>query len=93
MAECRILTERLTELGGRGFKGPPHYFGDNADTDRRKRNSAEFARRRDRGVCFKCTPDKLVAHDCPFLQRPPHGVEATWSGVAATAPSVRRQRA
>jgi len=92
-AECRILTERLAELGGRGFKGPPHYFGDNADTDRRKRNAAEFARRRDRGLCFKCTPDELAAHDCPFLQCPRHGVEATRSGVAATAPSVRRQRA
>jgi len=93
MAECRILTERLTELGGRGFKGPPHYFGDNLDPDRRKRNAAEFVRRRDRGLCFKCTPDELGAHDCPFLQCPRHGVEATRSGVAATAPSVRRQRA
>jgi hypothetical protein len=87
-AECLVLTERLDAIQGKGFKGPPHYFGNNTDQDKKKRNMAEFSRRRSLGLCFKCTPSDLT--NCQFLDCPRHGTAAVQSGAASRAASVRR---
>ncbi len=55
-SECLVLTERLDAIQGKGFKGPPHYFCNNTDQDEKKRNMAEFSRRRSLGLFFNCTP-------------------------------------
>ncbi len=89
-AECRLLSERLEHIDGRGFKGPPQYFGPNSDSDTKKRNQAEFSRRRNSGLCFKCTMSDVTA--CPFIECPRHGAAAVRSGAAASAASVRRPR-
>ena len=90
-AECRLLKERLAAINGRGFSGPPHYFGDNEDPARKKKNHDEFSRRRTGGLCFKCTQAEVTS--CPFLECPRHGTDAVRSGAAASgAASVRRNR-
>ena len=89
-AECRLLKERLAAINGRGFSGPPHYFGDNEDPARKKKNHDEFSRRRSGGLCFKCTQAEVTS--CPFLECPRHGAEAVRSGAASGAAAVRRHR-
>ena len=89
-AECRLLQERLAAINGRGFSGPPHYFGDNDDPARKKKNHDEFSRRRSGGLCFKCTQAEVTS--CPFLECPRHGAEAVRSGAASGAAAVRRHR-
>jgi hypothetical protein len=55
--------------------GPPHYFGDNKDDDRRVRNQAELKRRRASGFCFKRRVTDVK--DAPFLECPLHGALAS----------------
>jgi len=91
-AECRLLSEeRDAAINAR--KGPPHYFGDNKDSARKQQNQAEFVRRRNLGLCFKCTQADLAVSTTPFLQCPRHGSDAVRAGTAAAAPSVRRTKA
>jgi hypothetical protein len=87
-SRCLLLTERLDAIEGTGFKGPPQYFGANADPEKKKRNQAEFSRRRTHRLCFKCTQSDLTASH--FLDCPRHGTAATRSGAAARATSVSR---
>lgn len=89
-AECRVLHDRLKAIDGRGFHGPPQYFGTNDDPDSKKKNLAEFSRRKNAGLCFKCTQADVTP--CPFLECPRHGTAAVRSGSAKGAPSVRRAR-
>jgi len=89
-AECLVLRERLAAVDGRGFRGPPQYFGTNDDPDRKKQNQEEFIRRRNAGICFKCTQAEVST--CPFIACPRHGAEAVKTGAAKGAPSVRRAR-
>ncbi len=44
-SECRLLSERLENIEGKGFKGPPLYFGPNSDPDKilTKQNQAGVA--------------------------------------------------
>ena len=54
-AQClQLTTERLSAVQGRGFNGPPHYFGDNGDTKRKAQNRTEFERSKQLGLYFKC---------------------------------------
>jgi len=90
-AECLLLSEeRDAAIDAR--KGPPHYFGDK-DSARKQQNQAEFVRRRNLGLCFKCTQADLAVSTTPFLQCPRHGSDAVRAGTAAAAPSVRRTKA
>ena len=76
VARCsRLTAEHAAQSAGTGFVGPPHYFGDNKDDDRRARNQAELKRRRTAGLCFKCRVTDVK--DLPFLQCPLHGALAT----------------
>jgi hypothetical protein len=88
-AECLLLVEERQAAIQAG-KPPPFYFGDNRDPARKKQNMAEFIRRRNLGLCFKCTQADIVGTTTPFLMCPRHGSEAVRAGTAATAPSVRR---
>jgi len=89
-AHClRLTTERLTAVQGRGFKGPPHYFGDNEDTKRKTQNRTEFDRRKQLGLCFKCTTREL--QQVPFLDCPLHGARAVLTQPPAAV--VPRSRA
>lgn len=89
-AQClRLTTERLAFEQGRGFKGPPHFFGDNTDRACKERNRVEYDRRRQNGFCFKCTPGDL--QQVPFLDCPLHGARAVPSNPPAA--SVKRSRA
>ena len=89
-AECMVLTERLATVDGRGFRGPPEYFCTNADPDTKKQNHAEFTRRRQHGLCFKCTPADVTAGS--FRSCPRHGIAAVQSGAVSHAASVNRSR-
>jgi len=89
-AECMVLTDRLAAVDGQGFRGPPEYFGTNADPDKKKQNHAEFTRRRQHGLCFKCTPADVTAGS--FRSCPRHGIAAVQSGAALQAASVNRDR-
>ena len=69
VARCSRLTADYTaQSAGTGFVGPPHYFGDNKDDDRRARNQAELRRRRAANLCFKCRVADVK--DIPFLECP-----------------------
>jgi hypothetical protein len=85
-----VLTDRLAAVDGQGFRGPPEYFGTNADPDKKKQNHAEFTRRRQHGLCFKCTPADVTAGS--FRSCPRHGIAAVQSGAALQAASVNRDR-
>ena len=70
----RLLYEaRVAALVGTGFKGPPHYFGDNTNAATKRKNRLELKRREGAGECFQCTVTQLqrgVNHiDCPFHGR------------------------
>jgi hypothetical protein len=86
-AECWLLAERLAVINGRGFSGPPHYFGNNNDPERKTKNHNEFSRCRSGGLCLKCTQAEVTS--CPFLECPRHGAEAVRSGAASGAAAVR----
>ena len=88
-AQClQLTTERLTAVQGRGFTGPPHYFGDNEDKKRKDQNRTEFDRRKQLGWCFKCMPRDL--QQVPFLECPLHGARAApTQPPAATVPRTR----
>ena len=89
-AQClQLTTERLTAMQGRGFKGPPHYFGDNEDKKRKDQNRAEFDRRKQFGLCFECMTRDL--QQVPFLDCPLHGARAV--PTQPPAASVPRTRA
>jgi hypothetical protein len=83
---CRVSTEHAAQSAGTGFVGPPHYFGDNEDNERRHKNQAELKRRRAAGYCFKCRMSDVK--DVPFLECPLHGALAT----ATNAPTVGRTK-
>ena len=76
-------------MQGSGFKGPPHYFGDNEDKKRKERNRIEFDRRRQFGFCFKCRQEDLK--QVPFLDCLLHGARAVPTNPPAA--SVTRTRA
>lgn len=77
---CRVAAEHALHSAGNGFSGPPHYFGDNADADRKAKNQAELRRRRAAGFCFKCRMTDVK--EVPFLECPLHG-------ALASAPNAR----
>jgi hypothetical protein len=88
VARCSRLTADYTaQSAGTGFVGPPHYFGDNKDDDRRARNQAELRRRRAANLCFKCRVADVK--DIPFLECPLHGALAS----DPNPPTVGRTRA
>jgi hypothetical protein len=88
VARCsRVTADHTAHSAGAGFVGPPHYFGDNKDDDRRAKNQAELKRRRASGYCFKCRVTDVK--DVPFLECPLHGALAS----DPNPPTVGRTRA
>ncbi len=88
VARCsRVTADHTAHSAGAGFVGPPHYFGDNKDDDRRAKNQAELKRRRASGFCFKCRVTDVK--DVPFLECPLHGALAS----DPNPPTVGRTRA
>jgi hypothetical protein len=85
-AECMVLTEQLAAVDDQGFRGPLKYFGTNADPEKKKQNHAEFTRRRQHGLCFKCTPADVTAGS--FRSCPRHGITAVHSSAALRARSI-----
>lgn len=83
---CRVSAEHAAQSAGTDFVGPPHYFGDNEDSNRKTKNQAEMKRRRAGGYCFKCRMSDV--REIPFLECPLHGASAS----NPNAPSVGRTR-